>query len=113
MSLSNKILSTVTTKSKAIDIPEWGGEFEIRELTASQRDQYGFDATKDPANFSRGFSVRIIIDTLYDKEGNQVFTPSQAEQLSEQSGTLLADIAAQSQKLSGLSEDAVEEAEKN
>lgn len=114
MSLAKSILSTVTSKEKEIEIKEWSKDkFKLRELNSRQRDQYGYDATQNPADFARGFNVRIIIDTLHDSEGNQVFSQSDAKELSNQSGTLLARIAKQSQELSGLSEDAVDEAEKN
>lgn len=113
MKLSEKILAIPTVKKEEIHIKEWDETLFLHELNAKQRDQYGYDASEDPAKFSRGFSVRIIKDTLHDSEGNPVFDDNEMELLAEQSGTLLADIALKSRILSGLSEDAMEEAEKN
>jgi hypothetical protein len=113
--LRNKILEASDIRRERVEIPEWGLTLEVRGLTGSQRAKLmrtGFDA-RGTADFEKLYP-ELIIASAFDPDGGEpVFTEADRDALNGKSGAALERIAQAAMRLSGLSPEAVEQAEKN
>lgn len=99
-------------KWERVDVPEWGGSVYVRVMTANERD-YLSDRFKKSM---QGYRATIAAMCLCDENGIDLFsdaTPEEIKALGEKSGQAIDRIVAVAQRLSGLTEESVKEAEKN
>lgn len=115
--LADKIRSARDYNSETYEIPEWDVEVEIRSLTAAARSLF---VEKLQQQASQGLGTAnlvsaLIVGSCYDPEtGEPVFGPDDAEWLmGEKSGAVVDRLATQCLKVSGLKDDAVDDAGKD
>jgi hypothetical protein len=103
-----------TPKTEDVNVPEWGGVVTVQEMTAAQRDE--FDefvlATREEGKM-KGLRAVVVSICAVDEEGKRLFTNLDVPDLQKQSSKVIGRIADAAMKLSGLSEDDVEEIAKN
>jgi len=114
MTILNKdqILSSDDLPTEVVPVPEWGGEVVIRSLTGVERDEFeaAVMGSKSGGDIDiRGLKCRLISLTAVDGEGGQMFTNGDIELLGGKSAKVLNRLFEVSQRLSGLTEDDVEE----
>lgn len=103
-------ISAVTLKTDVIEIPEWGVQIGVREMTAKERVDFGDNAKKLP----HAAAVRLIIDCATDPEtGAKLFEKAHQDMLLGKSGDVIDRIATKICELSGLTDRASAELEKN
>lgn len=105
------ILKQTALKREVVQIPEWGGEVIVQEMTALQRDQFEeWVLKKGEAHKEspKGTRVAIVINTTVDEDGNQLFSDLDAPDLNKKPAKIIDRIASVGLRLSGM-EDAVDE----
>tara|TARA_R110000868_G_scaffold7685_1_gene40913 strand:- start:245 stop:580 length:336 start_codon:yes stop_codon:yes gene_type:complete len=103
-------ISAVTLKTDKLAIPEWEVEIGVREMTARERVEFGDNAKKIP----HAAAVRLIIDCATDPAtGAKLFEKAHQDMLLGKSGDIIDRIATKICELSGLTDKATEDLEKN
>jgi hypothetical protein len=103
-------------KPKTIDveIPEWGGFVTVQEMSAAQRDEFDeFVLTMRESNKVQGLRTKVVSICVVDEEGKRVFTELDVPDLQKQSAKVIGKVADAAMKLSGLSDEDVEDMAKN
>lgn len=95
-------------KEEVITLPELGGvTVVIREMDAGRFDQYesliyeADDTGKIIAN-TDDMSAKLVVCTLFDTDGNQIFTVDDVPELTRKNGKLIKLLAGKAAVLSGL-----------
>ena len=128
MSLSrDQILQFQDIKTTEVDCPEWGGSVRIRALTLAQaqdwrrssltktivRDKEGKPSTEynvDPDKLAKS-DVRLIVAAAVDDDGKALFSAGDVELLMQKSPAPVTRLAKAIVELSGMRNEAAEEAE--
>lgn len=101
-------------KTEIVPIPEWDGEVIVQEMTANQRDAFEeWVLQKGDKDSPKGTRVAIIINTVVDEEGKQIFSDLDAPDLGKKPAEIIDRIASAGLRLSGMSEATIEEGIKN
>ncbi len=115
MSLKDQIRKADDIEVETIDVDEWGVKVKIRGMTAGQRSQF----IQDTANLEKGtvdlakMYPDLVILTCYDPESDEpVFTQKDRDLVNSKAGKAIERIARKAMELSGLTEDAMDEAGK-
>lgn len=101
--------------SKDVDVPEWGGTVRVRALSGSQRDAFEASIVSSDGKVRKMENVRARICALSirNEDGGRMFTDEDIIDLGETSAAALDRVFKEAQRLSGFSDSAVEELEKN
>jgi hypothetical protein len=116
MSLRDKILAIQNdTPSEIVEIPEWGVKVLVKGFTLGAKDDFLASIldvnTKEPN--IRAFNVGVLVGTSYDPEsGEKLFTEEDVAVLKQKSAAAIDRLVQVGQRLSGLTEEAVEIAAK-
>lgn len=100
------ILRINDLRVEVVDVPEWGGQVKIRELTAGQRDKFEQDNMQ---RIGKSYQVNLIdmrarlaALSIIDDNGNRMFNDSEIRRLSEKSAKALDRIFNACQRLNAL-----------
>lgn len=115
------ILTAVDLQQEEVQVPEWGGAVMVRGLSGTDRDAFEQDIVRmkrsgkstttemDLHNVRAKLCVRCIVD----ENGERLFDDADMEALGRKSATALQRVFDAAQRLSGLSDQDVEELAKN
>lgn len=100
-----------------VPVPEWGGVVRVRGLTGTQRDRFEGEAVeqrgrKTKLNFEN-LRARLVSLTVVDGDGKRMFSDADVAALGQKSASALDRVFAVAQRLSGMSDQDVEELTKN
>lgn len=115
MSLKEKIRAADDIKKQIVKIPEWGAKIEVRTMMGAER-AILFGKTADEGgqpNFQELYPEMIIACCFDPKTGERLFSKEDIPWLMEKSCTAMERLATVASELSGITEKAVEGAEKN
>jgi hypothetical protein len=125
MTLSrDQILAANDLEVREVDVPEWGGTVKVRALNGAERDRFeaslrkerrradGKEGTEVVAN-TDNMRAKLVARAVVDDDGKRVFTDADINALGEKSALVLDRLFDVVSDLSGLSDTAAEEAEKN
>lgn len=132
MALSrDQILNSKDISTREVNTPEWGGSVLVRALTLKEVKEWrrsfqvrtvttdkktgktSIDYVVDPEKAAMAGASLLMISVI-DESGNRVFTSeSDIEKLAERAFAPVSRVCAVIQEISGLNDDANEEAEKN
>jgi hypothetical protein len=113
------IMSAQDVQTEIVDVPEWGegAQVRVRGLTGRQRDRYEASmisgAGKRMKMDLNNIRARLVAWTVVDEGGNPLFNDADIEALGNKSAAALQRIYEAAQRLSGLSDEDMEELEKN
>lgn len=124
------ILESPDVRTWPLDVPEWGGQVYVRELSLKQRWSYireVLDPAAEPAkpktldgkvteqDVDRGYKAYrwLILNGICDKDGAPLFAESDWERLEGKSGAVLERLSQAVLEHNGLTEGAVEDAAGN
>jgi hypothetical protein len=117
MSLRDKILAIQNdTPSELVEIPEWDGiKILVKGFTLGAKDDFLASIldvnTKEPN--IKAFNVGVLVGTCYDPEsGEKLFSEEDVPVLKQKSAAAIDRLVQVGQRLSGLTEEAVEIAAK-
>lgn len=112
MSLRDKILACDDIQRELVEVPEWGVIIEVRGM--SGQDRAGMmDIQQDGSLKASAVYVDAVIKASYDPDsGERLFGESDRDALLTKSAGALDRIAEVAMRLSGLSQEAVDEAKR-
>jgi len=111
------ILAAPDMLTEEVPVPEWGGTVLVRGLTGTERDAFeeemitGKGKNRD-VNLAN-FRARLIVKSVVDKAGKRLFTQADMVALGGKSAAAIQRVFQVAMRLSGMSEEDVEELTKN
>lgn len=116
MSVRDKILAIQDdTPSEVVEVPEWGVKVLVRGFSLGAKDDFLasiLDAETKKTNL-KAFNVGVLIGTAYDPEtGAKLFSEADIPLLKEKSAAIVQRLVDVGNRLSGLTDEAVEVAAK-
>lgn len=115
MSLRDKIKNCDDIKKEIVHLDTWDCDIEVRTISAKERSNIVSKAMdKDNKIKNDILHSLMIIASCYDPEtGEKIFQDGDHEWLLEKSSNPIEKLSASVMRLSGLSKDSMDEAEKN
>lgn len=112
-----KILAAQDVRFEEVPVPEWGGVVRVKGLTGKERDALEFSmiqgkGKKASVNLAN-LRAKLVSQACVDEAGNRIFSDDDVAALGNKSAAALQRIFDVAQRLSGLSDDDVEELTKN
>lgn len=113
----DQILEANDIPQEEVDVPEWGGTVLVRGLTGEERDDFEGEVVqmrgKETRMNLKNFRAKLVARTIVNEEGERIFSDSDVKALGKKSGLALQRVFEIAQRLSGLSDQDVEELVKN
>lgn len=109
------ILAADDVEVERVEVPEWGGHVFLRGLTGRGRDDFEMrfanwsSKDRDPGDFR----AELLSRCLCNADGKRICVSKQVSQLALKSGRVLVRLFDIARRLSGLTEEDVEDLEKN
>ncbi len=107
------ILAAPDVQTEELHVPEWGGWLRVRGLTGKERDAFETSITvgrgKNQEINTRNARAKLVVRCVVDDQGNKVSSETDVNALGEKSAAALQRVFDLCRKLSGLSEEDVEE----
>ena len=112
-----QILAVHDLQSEDVPVPEWGGTVRVRGLTAAERLEVTRQITTPDGEVDRGLTlalqIRIPFLCMIGDDGQRLFVDeADVTALGQKSPAALDRVLAVAQRLSGLSEAALEQQKK-
>jgi len=111
------ILNVTDIEIEEVEVPEWGGTVFVKGLTGTERDAYESSMIenrgKNRAMNLENLRAKLAVMTICDQEGKRLFTERDVKKLGEKSASALQRVFKVAQRLSGLTEEDVDELSKN
>lgn len=109
-----QILAAADAVFESVSVPEWGGEVRVRSLTGWERDQYEASITVQQGGGKIKMNLlnaraKIAALTIVDEDGNRQFSDDDAIELGKKSSTALNRVFEVATRISGLTEEDVQE----
>lgn len=121
MSIKEDILKADDLPREKVYVEQWKMDVWIRSITSAERDDYEASLIQSSGrgrnmqvtpNLSNA-KAKLVARALVDGDGKRIFTDAEAVKLGGKSARAISDLYAIAQRLSGLSDDDVEELVKN
>ena len=107
------ILGADDLKRELVNIEEWDGPIYVHTLTGGERDNWEQEIMRSRSKSGRidirNLKVRLIVQCVKNADGVLIFNPSDIPALQKKNAKPLDRIYQVAARLSGLSEDEVEE----
>lgn len=107
------ILALDDIPTKEVHVPEWGTTVRLRGMTGAERDRLEASLVEqkgqDIKQNLEDYRAKIIIATAVDEKGYPLFEAKHIKKLSGKSAKALDRLADEGAKLSGMSQEDVEE----
>jgi hypothetical protein len=111
------ILKADDLPRQVVEVPEWGGSVMVRGLTGSERDKFEASVLvkkgKDYDVKLTDLRARLVVLSVIDEAGNRLFDDNDVAELGKKSASALNRVFEAAQRLSGLTDQDIEELEKN
>lgn len=116
-----EILAANDLMVEEVGMPEWGGVVLVRGLTGAERDAFEQSVMRVDGTGKRrkvrtdlaNFRAKLVAKCVVDEAGRRVFSDDQVEALGEKNAAALERVFVVVQRLSGMSQEDVEELTKN
>jgi len=96
-----------------VPVPEWGGTVRLRTLTGSERDAFEGSILVQNGNSRRlnlkNARAKLLVLSLVDEDGKRLYAETDVAKLGKKSAKVLDRLFDKAQKLSGLTDEDVEE----
>lgn len=121
MAILNKdaILAASDLKHETVEVPEWGGEVIVSEMTGEDSDAWSdesYSLSEDGKSVKvnrANFKARLVAACVVDEEGNRMFTTEDVAALGRKSAKALARLFEAADRLNGITPRSREALEKN
>lgn len=111
------ILDANDVRTERIEVPEWGGDVIVRNLTGTERDSYEASMQVQRGNRFEpnpvGARARLVVRACIDEDGKRLFADNQADALSAKNADVLDRLWDRIAELSGITQKASADAEGN
>lgn len=111
------ILQTSDIRKELVPVPEWGGDVYVRSLTAAERDQ--FEASlivqrgKQQEINLKNARAKLAVLAICDEQGQRIFSDADLAEMGKKSAGALQRVWIVAQRLSGITDEDMEELTKN
>ena len=111
MTLLNRdsILTADDLPFEDVECPEWGGTVRIRTLTGTERDAFEAEVAGGEKTDYTNVRAKLIARSAIDENGERIFSDADITKLGKKSALALTRCFKVAQRLSGLTEDEVEQ----
>lgn len=96
-----------------VEVPEWGGMVRVRGLTGAERDDFEASVVEQRGKKTRlnmqNFRAKLVVRAAINGDGQRLFSDKDAPLLGRKSAAALQRVFEVAQRLSGLSDQDVEE----
>jgi len=107
------ILQADDIKRELVPVPEWGGDIYVKGMTGAERDKFEGSLVimrgKDKQMNMSNIRAKLASMTICDENGKRLFNENDVQALSQKSAAALQRVFEVAQKLSGISDEDVEE----
>jgi hypothetical protein len=111
------ILGNTNLRSERVEVPEWGGAVNVRELTGSERDTFEASIvdlqTGAVSDNAENVRAKLVARTVIDDAGERLFTSDDVVELGKLSAAGLSRVYNVAARLSGITAEDLEELEGN
>ena len=111
----DQILGAEDRRYEVVNCPEWGGEVRLRSLTGSERDEWENSLVRQVGDKrrlnARNMRAKLIALSAVDGDGQLLFSPGDVIKLGSKNAAPLDRLFEVCQRLSGVSDEDVEELE--
>lgn len=112
-----QILAAEDIHTEMVAVPEWGGDVLVRGLSGAERDLFEdriiVREGKKKRVELRDVRAKLAAICMVDEQGARLFSDAEVASLTRKSAAALQRVFEAAQRLSGLTDDDVEELEKN
>ena len=109
----DEILAVDDIQIEKVDVPEWGGSVFVKGMTGAERDRFEagiITVTGDDSKINMiNIRAKLCAETVCSEEGKKLFSRSDIKELSKKSAAALQRVFDVAQRLSGITDDDVEE----
>ena len=107
------ILDANDIQIELVSVPEWGGDVFVKGMTGAERDRFeagviSLDSKSEKVDM-RDIRAKLCSETICDEVGKKLFNQADIKALSEKSAAALQRVFEVAQRLSGITDDDVEE----
>lgn len=118
MSLTKEaILGINDLQLQEVEVPEWGGSVYVRGLSGAERDAFEASVVEQRGKIAKvnmvNLRAKLLVLTICDEKGEQLFTHADIEALGQKSAVALQRLFDIASSLSGLSAEDAEDLAKN
>jgi len=108
------ILQADDVQIESVPVPEWGGDVYVKGMTGSERDRFEtsiimVDGKSNQKLNLADMRAKLCKETLCDVDGKKLFTQADVKELSNKSAAALQRVFKVAQRLSGLTDDDLNE----
>lgn len=107
------IIGSDDRKTQDVAVPEWGGDVRVKALSGAERDAYELSLVIVTGNTATtkldNVRAKLVAYSCVDEEGNRLFSEEDIVALGEKSAAALQRVFDVARKLSGLTDEDVEE----
>lgn len=110
----DEILSKTKLRRETVNVPEWGGDVLVGEMSGASRDSWE-QSLQERDNKGRIINPRakLVVATVIDENGNKLFNDSDIDAVGRLSNTSLMAICDVAYRVNKLLSDDLDRAEKN
>jgi hypothetical protein len=108
-----QIMQAQDLKTETVHIPEWGGDVQVRTITAKERDDFEKQLISGDQTDLENIRAKFVAATVVDENGKLMFTKLDLVDLGKKSASAMDKLFEVGQKLAGLKKEEVEEMVKN
>lgn len=109
-----EILSKTDLKKEVVNVPEWGGDVFVSEMSGATRDRWeqGLQERNSKGKLIAS-RAKLVVATVVDENGNPMFEEKDIEELGKLSAVSLENICDVALRINKLMTDDLENAKKN
>ena len=111
------ILSVKDLKTEFVNVPEWGGDVRVSELTGKGLNKFQekvfFGKGKDHGANYANMTAWLVVLTVVDEQGNRIFLDADVDMVGGKGAKALGRIFEVAQKLNAIGKDEVDALTKN
>ena len=113
-----QILAADRRKSRDVDVPEWGGQVRLREMSGDERDAWEAETFQPDAQGQTQLNTlqvrsRLLLRCLVDAEGRRLFIDDEVARLGCLSASTLQKLYTEAMALNQLRAEDIEHLEGN
>ena len=111
-----EILEANDLQREKIEVPDWGGSVYIQTINGFERDAFEsrcIAARKNGSLDTKLLKAQLVILSLFDEDGKRIFNENDINDLNRKSSKVIDDLFTVAQRISGLSDDDVDELQGN
>ncbi|PRX90821.1 hypothetical protein [Allonocardiopsis opalescens] len=106
----DQILSARDALTDYVDVPEWGGRVKIRSLSGTERDAFEAGIAGNGKKLRlENIRAKLVAKCAINEQGQQLFSTADTAALGRKNAAVLDRVFQACQKLSGITDEDVDE----